>query len=134
MTTPPDRAVSPADLQSKVSRAFDQVGRMVSENRAMQAAADIWAGRLRDMRDTPLVQKMRVATLRCPMGDLIGELYGMPDSDAPGQLTFLVVPTQETDGRGAKAAWLVDVKAEYTATCREGHASSTWTLEDLLFE
>lgn len=126
--------MSPADLQREVSRSFDQVGRMVSDIRAMQAAADIWAGRLRDMRDTPLVQKMRVATLRCPMGDLIGELYGMPDSDAPGQPTFLVVPTQEADGRAAKAAWLVDVAAEYTATCREGHASSTWTLEELLPE
>ena len=107
---------------------------MVSEIRAMQAAADIWAGRLRDMRDTPLVQKMRVATLTCPMGDVIGELYGMLDSIASGQPTFLVVPTQEADGRNAKAAWLVDAKAEYTATCRERHASSTWTLEELLPE
>jgi len=126
--------MSPADLQREVSRTFDQVGRMVSEIRAMQAAADIWAGRLREMRETPIVQRMRVATLRCPMGDLIAELYGVPDSDSPGHPTFLVVPTPEADGRGAKAAWLVDAKAEYAATCRAGHASSTWTLEELLPE
>jgi hypothetical protein len=77
---------------------------------------------------------MRVATLRCPMGDLIGDLYGVPDSDTPGQPTYLVVPTQGSNGQDATAAWLVDVKAEYAAACREGHGSSTWTLEELLHE
>jgi hypothetical protein len=107
---------------------------MVSEVRAMHAAAEIWAGRLREMQDTPLAKRMCVATLRCPMGDLIGELYGVPDSESPGQPTYLVVPVQEADDRGAEAAWLVDVTAEYTATCREGHGSSTWTIEELLHE
>ncbi len=105
---------------------------MVSKVRAMHAAAEIWAFRLREIQDTPLVRPMRIATLQCPMGDLIADLYGVPHPNTSGQPTYLVVPTQEADGRDAKPAWLVDPSAEYSATCREGHGPSTWTLEGLL--
>ncbi len=98
----------------------------------MRAAAEIWASRIREIQDTPLVRTMRIATLQCPMGHLIAELYGVPRSDTPGPSTFLVVPTQESDGWGAKPAWLVDLSAEYSATCGEGHGPTTWTLEELL--